>query len=500
MEESTKKPLLLRIFTGPHRYVFGLIIFLFILAGALFTAWSVPGQLNATETNTALHSATISLMHPSVKTAVDLPYLLLQKASLHFFGITVLGIKLPSLLLGFMTGLGILWLLRCWLLRSSIALFSGVIAITSSQFLLVASSGTPLIMPLFWIVILLLLALKLSANHKSLLWSLAVGLALGLSLYTPLSMYLFLSLFLAIVLHPHLRYLLRTVPKRNAALSVLLFIVVLAPLAIALFKQPSIVALLVGWPDNGQTFGQIKFNIIELLKAYLYFWHPRLTEFGLTPIFGLGSFCLIIFGALKLFIDHHSARSYSLAVLLPVIAVPVLLQPQYAVILFVPFILLLAIGIEALLDEWYKLFPHNPYARVVALVPTMILLAGLVISNSSYYTGGYRYNADLPRYYSNDLTLARGLVQKHPDAFLVVSSIDKPFYDLLVRDFPKLKVTEQYPNGSDGSTQQAGAPARQTVIVSTNSAVPTQALDTPQQIINDSYSMNGPRFYLYNQR
>jgi hypothetical protein len=489
-EEPSQKTFLLSLFTSRYRYVFGLVIFVFLLFGSLFIAWHIPGQLSEVERQSAIKSATISFTDPAVKTVVDLPYSLLQKMSLHFFGLTHFAIKLPSLILGVCIGLGILWLLRCWLLRSSIALFSGVIAITSSQFLLAASSGTPFIMPLFWIVALLLMALKLSANHTSLPWSLCAGLVLGLSLYTPLSLYLIVSLPFAMVLHPHLRYLLRTMPRKNILLSFLLFSVILIPLAIALVKQPSLSATLVGWPGSEQSLGQIKLNLIELAKSYLVFWYPKLTPMGLVPLFGIGSLCLIALGGFKLAVDHHSARSYSLAVLVPVLSVPVLLQPQYAIVLFIPFILLLAIGIEALLDEWYKLFPHNPYARVVALVPVMILLLGLVVSNISRYTNVLRYSPTLPQYYSQDLNLVRPVVQAYPTATLVVSENEKPFYDLLRRDFPKLRVAQK-PDAS---------PNHHTIIASQASALAQNAPAIPALIITDSYRFHDPRFYVYTAR
>lgn len=490
IEKSSKKTFLVSLFTSRHRFIFGFVVFAALLVGTLYLAWNVPGQLNEVERQSALQSATLSLLNPSATEVIDLPYHLLQKASLYFFGVTTLAIKLPSLIVGVFTAFGILWLLRSWLMRPSIALFASVIAITSSQFLLATSSGTPLIMLLFWVVALLLLALKLSANHTSRLWSLGVGAALALSLYTPLSLYLFVSLPFAAVLHPHLRYLLRTVPKKNILFSVMIFLVILTPLIIALIKQPAIFANLVGWPGSGQSLGQVKLNVIELIRSYLLFWQPQFSAMGLVPIFGLGSFCLIVLGALKLFVDHHSARSYSLAVLLPILLIPVVLQPQYAVILFAPFILLLAIGIEALLDEWYKLFPHNPYARVVALVPLMILLTSLVISNTSRYANVLRYSPTLPLHYSQDLSLIRSVAQDNPKATIVTSSQQQPFYDLLRRDFPSLKVTDRLPPNFKDTT----------VVISRNSMVPVHILGVPQQIVTDSYKDHGPRFYVFSKR
>lgn len=475
------------IFDYRYRVLLGFIIFVALLVGVLLIAWQLPGQLTKLETDSAVTSATLSLKDPNAEDVINLTYRLLQKASLHLLGVTTFAIKLPSLVLGALSGLGILWLLSSWLRRSSIALFTSVIAITTGQFLLVSSSGTPLIMPLFWTTALLLLALKLSANHKSLLWILGAGAVVGLSLYNPLSIYLIVCLLAAALLHPHLRHLLRTIPKVNALLGVLVMLIILVPLGIALFKQPSQLSILLGWPGADWPLGQIKFNALELLKAYFAFWRPQLTDIGLTPIFGIGSLCLIVLGGLKLIVDHHSARSYSLAILTVIIAVPILLQPKYAVTLFLPLILLLAIGIEALLEEWYKLFPHNPYARVVALVPVLVLLSSIIFSNLNYYTNGYRYNSDLPRYYSSDLKLVRRVIATYPAAVIVTTPEERPFYDLLRRDFRGVKTTTELSEVKVGSS----------FIITAGTGIPTDKLGVPKSIVTDYYQQHSPRFYVF---
>ena len=487
MDEESKKPLLLSIFTSRYRFFFGAVIFIFLLVGMLFLTWNVPGQINQQEKLSAINSATVSISDPSAKTIINLPYMLLQKAALHYFGVTTFAIKLPSFIIGFISGLGILLLLRSWLLRSSIALFSGVVAITSSQFMLAVSSGTPMIMFIFWTVVLLLFALKLSAHSSSLLWCASAGIVLALSLYTPLSIFLFLGLPVIILLHPHLRHVVRKMPKKNILVPSFLFLILIIPLGIALYKQPSLLSDLVGWPGSDTSLGTIKASVIELIKSYFYFWQPQLTPLSLTPIFGLGSFCLIVFGAIKLIVDHHSARSYSLAILLPLLLVPVLLEPKYAPILFVPFILLLAIGVEALLDEWYKLFPHNPYARVVALVPLTILLSCLVISNVSHYTNVMRYSTTLPTYYSQDLALIRPVLADNPNAIFIVAENDQQFYDLLRRDFPKLTVT-----GKINEIEK-----KRPIIVAANSNMATDTFSTPKRIVTSSYASNNPRFSVF---
>ena len=42
-----------------------------------------------------------------------------------------------------------------------------------------------------------------------------------------------------------------------------------------------------------------------------------------------------------------------------------LFNPDKLLICLVPAYLYMAIGIETLIGEWYRLFPRNPYARLI---------------------------------------------------------------------------------------------------------------------------------------
>jgi hypothetical protein len=479
-----KQNVLSEVLLYRYRYIIGYLLFALVLIGSLYMSFHIPGQLTIPEQKSAVTSATISLQDPTAKNIIDLPYHLMQKASLHFFDITNLGIKLPSLIIAGLSAIGLLWLLRRWLLRDSIAIFTICIFVALKLFLSTAQEGVPLIMMVFWLIFVLLFALKFTANNKSIIWGLLLTISLTLSLYTPLTIYVVVCLLAASLLHPHLRYVVGTTPKLNMALFVTVGAVLVAPLVYAVFKEPLIMATLAGWPDNSVTFELLRQNIKDILKAFFFFWQPQLTATGLTPVVGTASFVLIILGTLNLMRDHHSARSYMLLMTLPIVALPSVFNPDFLIILSVPLLLLFGLGIETLLDEWYKLFPHNPYARVTALVPMIILLASIMIGNLTYYLNGYRYSPDLARYYSFDLSLARETLTKYPNSTLVTASIDQPFYNLLERDFPNVIVTSE-PGEALG--------AKTTVM----HQVPATQFGSLSYISVDSYANNSVRFYVY---
>lgn len=479
-----KRNVLSELLLYRYRYVIGYLIFAVVLIGALYISFSIPGQLTVGEQKSAVTSATISLSDPSAKNIVDLPYHLLQKASLHYFDITNLGIKLPSLIIAGLSAIGLLWLLRRWLLRDSIAIFTICIFVALKIFLFTAQEGVPLIMMVFWLIYVLLFALKFTANNKSIIWGGLLTISLALSLYTPLSIYVVVCLLAASILHPHLRYVIATTPKLHMTVYIVTAIALMSPMLYALTKEPLIMATLAGWPDSSVSLIMLKDNLKAIIRAFFFFWQPQLTSIGLTPIFSAPSFVLIVFGILNLIRDHHSARSYMLLMTLPIVALPSLFNPDFLIILTVPLILLFGLGVETLLDEWYKLFPHNPYARVVALVPMVILLAGIMIANLTFYLNGYRYSPDLSHYYNYDLQLARETITKYPNATLLTDTSNEPFYNLLERDFP----------GIDTTANRDLALTANTVISHKQTAAEFGSL---QYVSVDSYANNGVRFYVY---
>lgn len=485
-----KQNLLLTFATNKHRYWFVGGVFVFLVFGLMVLAFTVQQGITLKEQQSTVTSATLALSRDALYHIIDLPYHLLQKISLHFFGVTPLGIKLPSLMIGTLIGLLLAVLLKRWLLRVNIALFTSLIAITNVQFLSTSATGTPLIMTILWGLLIFLVGLRLVTRRKSLFWLLLLTTVVSLSLYTPLSIYIVIALSFIAVLHPHLRYLIKKTPFWHFIVAGILALVLLIPLGYSLGQNPSQAWQLFGFPEKAITTSDIRHNVASLAKMYGTFWYGDLTSLGIGPVFGLSSLCLIILGAFRVISNLHAARSYGLICLFPLLLLPVIIQPEYMTILFVPFILLLAIGIGTLLDEWYRLFPENPYARVVALAPFAVLMIAIMLSNIGFYTNTYRYNTNLSRFYNHDLVLIRPLIQQNPSATLVTTELEHSFYDLLRRDYPDIHVVTTIPSTL-------------TTTIITGPGVDASPLATSHQIetiVSDHYKERAPRFYIYTQQ
>ena len=92
-----------------------------------------------------------------------------------------------------------------------------------------------------------------------------------------------------------------------------------------------------------------------------------------------------------------------------------------------PFAILMAHGFKYLLEKWYGLFPRNPYARVSALLPLMVLFILMILPGLLQYYYGYRYSPNVAGEFSDSLTIIR---ENLSDGYLLATD-NYDFYKIL---------------------------------------------------------------------
>lgn len=404
------------------RYVIGYTLIGLLLAGLLlFAGLYLPGGLSQSEMNSVVRSAALSFDNPASLAIPNLPYYAFQSAIFAVFGVSTLTIKLPSLILALLTAVGFVMLLRRWF-KPNIAVLASLIAITSGQFLYISQLGTPSILYVSWPVALLLLGTQVTRTKRlRLLWKILFAISAALSLYTPLGIYPLIAILLAIIFHPHLRNVVRRLSKIRLTIVSAIFLALIAPLVWLVASNPPLGLTLLGinpaeWPPN---LGE---NTLTVLRQYFLFWEPSTTEV-MTPVFGLGSAILIGLGLYRLILTRETTRSY-LIIFWMVCLIPVLLfNPSFTSVTFVPSMLMLAAGLTSLIGYWYRLFPLNPYARIVGLIPIIILVGALILSGLARYVYGYHYSPQVAPLFSRDLSLLPEDTEQ-----LVVSQSEFAFY------------------------------------------------------------------------
>jgi hypothetical protein len=456
------------------RYYIGYgLIGLLLIALLVFVGLYVPGGISHDEKVSVIQSASIHFDNISSLAVINLPYQVLQQASLQLFGVHDFSIKLPSLILAFASAVGLILLLRQWF-KGNIAVLSAVIALTTGQFIFIAQSGTAGILYLLWSVWLLLIGTFIAKKvGNRFLWKILFFVIAALSLYTPLSVYALFALAMASILHPHLRFIIRSLSKAKMALGIILALIIVSPLVLGVIKSPELGLSLLGIPSQ---FPDIFANINTLASQYIGFWIPSTTSL-MTPVFGFGSAIIICLGIYRLIRTRDSTQSYLIIIWLACLIPILVTNPLYTSVTFLPLVLLMATGLASLLSYWYRLFPRNPYARIAGLIPLIVLISALVLTGLERYTYGYRYDPYTVPNFSKDLaSLPKNTKQ------LVVSEDQLAFYTV-VANYNKTFSVALVPSESSFVATHDG-----------NQTFLTYKID---RIITSSSLQDADRFYIY---
>ncbi len=380
--------------------------------------------LSAAEMESATNSYNLKIDAPLNGDLVDLPYKLLQKISILIFGLTPYAIKLPSVLVGLALGLLLILLLNRWF-KSNVSLLASILMVLSTPFLFIAGSGTPLIMIVFWPTLLLWLGSKIQGEKRPKpMYSLLFAIALLFAIFTPYMMYFAVFCVFFVFLQPHLRFIVKSLPKLPLAIVGLLVIAGISALLMNIINQPDTIMELLFAKD----FDITKFfpNISTGL-APVFLWSGSLESVFLAPLVSLPMLALALIGLFSTTKGFFASRN-SIATLLLVFTLIITgFNPSAVIFLILPFAILVAHGLKYLLEKWYGLFPENPYARIAALIPLSILFGTILIPSLLQYVDGYRYNPSVANEFNYDLNVIRKNLNNE---FLLVSE-NYDFYKIL---------------------------------------------------------------------
>jgi len=462
-------------FIYKYRYIIGYVLIgLTLIFSLVFSSLYLPGGLTEKEIESTVTASVIDIKTPDSVNVINLPYYLLQKAGFKLFGVSLITIKLPSIILGAASIVGLFLLLKKWF-RARIAILSSLIAIATGQFLFIAQNGSPDIMYLFWPVWLMYFSSMISSEEKRKnIHIILFGILASLSLYTPLSIYVLLVFGISTVVHPHLRfYLIKKMPKRKLITGLVISAILITPLIYYVIKTPDIILTILGIPKQLPDLG---LNFSKLYNQYLSFSKPGGTTV-ITPFFELGSFLIILIGIYRLIITRSTAKSYTLAFWIFILAPIVVLNPDYISISFLPLVILLASGLNWLLNRWYGLFPRNPYARIAGLIPVVVLVSTLIFFGATRYIFNYRYNPNIVNNFSKDIQLIPRDTKN-----ILVAKDEFDFYNSMAKYNNDFKVIQE-PTGEN--------------FVATKKASNNFENYNITRIITNSFKEDSDRFYLY---
>ena len=387
-----------------------------------------PTGLSEAEMNSTVEASNLEADFISQGNIVNLPYTALQKGSLAIFGLNLFAIKLPSMIVAVATAIFIILLLNRWF-KSDVAIVGSVLTVLSTAFLFLATSGTPAIMYIFWLALVLWLGSKIVGNenvHPMLV--IAFFVSITLSLYTPYLAYVALAITVAGLIHPHLRFALKQLKVYQMILCFLIFALSVAPLVISCVINPSVLQNLIF--ANNLDFNGFIANITNAFAPFFSF-SLAYSSVYLAPLFGLATVALVIIGILasagKMFMSRNTI--VSLLVIFSIFLSG--FDQNVAISIIIPIAILSAAGIESIVEKWYTLFPENPYAHLLGIVPMVAVMIFIISSGLSHFIFGYHYIPRVVNNFNNDLTIVKENIPKETTIVLKDDHKNNNFFRLL---------------------------------------------------------------------
>ena len=420
-----KKIIISRLFLYRYRFIIGYsILSLAFLALLFLLPFIAQNGLSEAEINSATNSYRLSKTSILSGNLVDLPYSFLQKISIIVFGLSTFSIKLPSIIIGILLGFLLILLLNRWF-KSNVSLLASCLVVLSTPFLFLAGSGTPLIMLVFWPTLLLWLGSKIQGEKRPKpFYSFVFAIAMLLSIFTPYMIYFAIFCVFFVLFQPHLRFVVKDLPKLPLIVVGIILVTGFTLLGISIFNSPSTLMKL--FFANNFEIESFFSNILAGL-APVFSWHNTMESVFLSPLISLPIFALALIGLFSTTKGFFASRN-SIASILIVFGLTITGFNSNAIIfLILPFSILIAHGLKYILEKWYGLFPENPYARISAIIPLVILFGIMIVPNLLQYIYGYRYNPSVANAFNYDLSIIKNNLTN--EGLLVQNNYD--FYKIL---------------------------------------------------------------------
>lgn len=431
-----KKIVISKLFLYRYRFIIGYIVLGLAFVGLLFgmplLAQTGLSQAEIDSATSSYYLGKAGIMNGDL---VDLPYRVLQKFSIGIFGLKAYAIKLPSIIMGLLLGFLLILLLNRWF-KNNVSLLTSCLIILSTPFLFLAGSGTPLIMLVFWPTLLLWLGSKIQGERRPRpLYSFAFSIAMFFAIFTPYMIYFAVFCALFVLWQPHLRFVVKNLPKLPLILVCLILIGGFTVFGLNIYHHPDVVSELLFSKDfhAGDFWGNIPTGI-----APVFSWHTVVESVFLSPLMSLPIFALALIGLFSTTKGFLASRNSIATVLIIFCIIITGFNPSAIIFFILPLSILTAHGIKYLLEKWYGLFPENPYARVSAIMPLTILFLIMIIPGLLQYIYGYRYNPNIANEFNYDLEVV--LDNLNDENLLVHENLD--FYRIL-ENSTSIKVVEK---------------------------------------------------------
>ncbi len=326
-----------------------------------------------------------------IDSAAFLPQRTVQAALLKFGFDTPAYLRLVSVAMAVSCIVAMYYILRHWY-TARVAIFGTILFGTSSWFLHQARSAEFGISYIFAALTLICIGIWASERKKPDLLPL-VALFTGLTLYVP--GFWLLVLFSVLFGRTEISFMWSKSRTSAKLLSGLLFLGSLVPLAFSLFRQPHQYQQVLGLVGGEKALSVRAFgdNFVNIWQGFFISGvdEPLRWLIG-TPILDITSIILLGLGIYSYQSGLHPIRYKTILGGLVVSAILMTLGGfEFIGIALVFSYLFIAAGIGLLLQQWFSVFPRNPFARTVGVLCVAVLVGAIAYFHASRYYIGWSH-------------------------------------------------------------------------------------------------------------
>lgn len=314
-------------------------------------------------------------------TPIDAPFKLLIWLPFSLGHHSVLWTRLAAAFVGTIT-VALFYMVLVHLFSRRVALLSTVLFIFSTGVLHASRLGSPLIMQVFGIVVLMASVPLYTKTRLKIMPLYLIIVTLALLFYTPVMAWFILAG--GIVTGKRVVQMFSKLSVKHKILMPLLFAVLVTPLLLSIVRTPHLAFTVLGLPQTVPAFGA---NLFTFAKSLV--WHgvgPAEIMLVGAPIINVIEVGLIAAGGVVMVrsITLKSNLFIAGGMLLLIVLIGL---GETTYIPLVPFLfLLLASGIFYLLNEWFDVFPVNPVANVLGILAiTLVVATSMLFHIRSYF-------------------------------------------------------------------------------------------------------------------
>jgi len=409
-----------------YRYRYGIGMFVLFVAAIFLLTFKLGTLVTGISNPEAIQGMSSDSLKDIFRNPIFAPYKILQWISIKALGHTVLALRIPSVIFAAASVAMLYDIFRHWH-KQRIAILGSLFFVTSSWFLSYARLGVASISLAFFVLILLWAGTNLHHAPVRRWPFLVMAGAVAFSLYVPYMLYFLIA---GVALHRYAvkRYLWH-LSKTERVVGLGILAVVITPLVYAMVSDPSLVKIYFGIPQILPTIKEYFMNISGTI-GYV-FWRS-----AQNPIYHLGTLPMLdIFtatmAALGVYqyekqLNQHRTKWLFVGSLIMVLTLAFAAQVETFIALAPLVYIFAATGVVTLLVQWYEIFPKNPVARTVGLLPIIFLLLIVTNYHGNRYFIAWARSPDTQAQFNSDTTYLReAIVSGEAKKVVVVANEDQ---------------------------------------------------------------------------